>query len=59
MPVEKVFVVDQGIIVAQFAQGFVSVAIVQAPQSCMRQSIERAPQHFVLDTTHVQEHSSV
>jgi hypothetical protein len=48
--VEEVLVVDEGIIVAEFADGFVRVAIPKSPQTSVWESLQRPPQHFMFDT---------
>ena len=46
VPVEEVFVVQQRVVVAEFHDGLVTVTVTQTPQSGVRQSFQRPPQHL-------------
>lgn len=53
MPVEEIFVFAQVVIVTHFQEALVSVAIPQLSQACPGQSVQRSPQHFVVEAPHV------
>lgn len=59
MPVEEVLVVGQRVVVTQVGDRLVRVAVAQPAQPSVRQPLERPPQYFVLDATHVYAHTPV
>ena len=59
MPVEEVLVLDQRVVVAQLHDGVVIVALPQPAKPRVRQPFQSSPQHFVLHSAHIENHSPV
>ena len=57
--VEEVLVVDQWVIVAQFDDGLVTVAVPQTAQSGVRQPLQRPPEDLMTDAAHVDADAAV
>lgn len=53
MTIEEVLVVDEGVIVAEFGNGLVSVAILQAAKTRVGEPLEGTPEDLVLNATDV------
>jgi hypothetical protein len=53
MTVEEILVVDEGVVIAEFADGLVRVAVSKSSQARVWEPLQRPPQHFMFDTPHI------
>ena len=57
--IEEVLILDEAVVVAELHDGVVVVALPQAAQPRVRQPLQRPPEHFVLHSPYIENHSSV
>lgn len=59
MAIEKVFVVHERVVVTQFYDSLVAVAVPKSAEPGVREPFERPPQHLVTNATHIDANSTV